>query len=128
MSDESLGRIIAVAKMRNEKPFAISPSAITAYGIELHTRHGNVFEMIQMLSFAEECAKLDVAPSVKSAFYDSNSCTCNFELNGSPDFETKDLILLCALKEIVQFEWDGTIHHGRGCECECCQERDDDDE
>lgn len=52
---------------------------IVAHGIELSSRYDKVFELFEMLRFAEICHKERISHLVKSVNYDSKGCSVNIE-------------------------------------------------
>lgn len=84
--------------------------------IELVSRHGEAHDEKELEEFAQAIQRNNLHPFVLSAFYDSNSCCCQFTLAECVEEysplanEIEDV----ALKAIGQFEWFGYIEHGRG--------------
>ncbi len=97
-----------------EKSRQVSHGTVVAFGISLTTRHDKAGELVEMLNFATMVAQVGYEDLVTSVFYDSNSCTCNFELaDGLAHADQGALVILhCAKQTITQFEWDGSIFHG----------------
>lgn len=89
--------------------------------IDLVSRHGVASEEKELEEFAQAIQRNNLHPFVLSAFYDSNSCCCQFTLAECVE-EYSPLaneIMAVALGTIGQFEWFGYIEHGRGgCEDE----------
>jgi hypothetical protein len=87
----------------------------TAYGIVISSRHDSEGEIKEMVNFAEAIHQRSLAPYVRSLFYDSNSCCCNFELvdEVDPYGTIANELLEIALETIGQFEWFGQIQHGK---------------
>jgi len=87
----------------------------TTYGIVITSRHDSEIEIKEMVSFAEAAHQRSLAPYVRSLFYDSNSCCCNFELADEvePYGHISNELLQIALETIGQFEWFGQIQHGK---------------
>lgn len=84
--------------------------------IELVSRHSAAYEEKELEEFAQAIQRDNLHPFVLSAFYDSNSCSCQFTLAECVE-EYSPLaneILAVALETIGQFEWFGYIQHGRG--------------
>jgi hypothetical protein len=85
------------------------------YEIEISSRHDIESEITEMENFVAAAKQRSLAPYVRSLFYDSNSCCCNFEL--VDEVESYDPIanelLEIALETIGQFEWFGQIQHGK---------------
>ncbi|MBD2803486.1 hypothetical protein [Xenorhabdus szentirmaii] len=86
----------------------------TAFGIHLSSRHGIAYELAEMLLFAEGLEKKGLTRYVESIFYDSGSCTCNFEFTHDVEKYSKiaDQIELVAMEHISQFEIFDNICHG----------------
>ena len=99
----------------DEKSPQLSTGEIQAFGIDLQSRYARAGEMVEMLEFAELAATRGLHHLVASVFYDSNSCCCNFTLQGDvePLSDVDEAIRQCALETIGQFDWDGTVYHGR---------------
>ncbi|MDR2213070.1 MAG: hypothetical protein LBE21_05525 [Pseudomonadales bacterium] len=93
----------------------IDTSSMTALGINICSRHGKAKELAELLLFADAAAKANVHQLVERAFYDSNSCCCTFEFKSPLEYGSNNerTLLKIATKTIEQFEWFGTIHHGR---------------
>lgn len=84
--------------------------------IDLVSRHGIASEEKELEEFAQAIQDSNLHPFVLSAFYDSNSCCCQFTLAECLE-EFSPLtseIMAVALETIGQFEWFGYIEHGRG--------------
>lgn len=84
--------------------------------IDLVSRHGVESEEKELEEFAHAIQNNNLHPFVLSAFYDSNSCCCQFTLAECVE-EFSPLaneIEAVALATIGQFEWFGCIQHGRG--------------
>lgn len=84
--------------------------------IDLVSRHGVESEENELEEFASAIQESNLHPFVLSAFYDSNSCCCQFALPECVE-EFSPLaneIEAVALATIGQFEWFGYIQHGRG--------------
>jgi hypothetical protein len=118
-SDESFRRSLDaathVSRALSEKGHEVSMPGMTAFGIEISTRYGKAHELRELIHFTELVAKAGAAFAVKSAFYDSNSCCCEFELlpNLAREPELAASILDCAMASISQFLWiDGAVRHG----------------
>ena len=93
---------------------AVSESAMTVNGISICTRHGRATELAEMLNFCVMAARRGLNNKVISLFYDTNSCSCSFELDASiNEYDDVDTALLdIAVQTIGQFEWHGYVHHG----------------
>lgn len=89
--------------------------AQTAYEIVILSRYGIEREIKEMDNFSEAADQRSLAPYVRSLFYDSNSCCCNFELADEvePYGHIANELLEIALETISQFEWFGQIQHGK---------------
>ncbi|MCY1263154.1 hypothetical protein D9M68_124230 [compost metagenome] len=99
----------------SEKGQEVSMSGMSVFGIEILTRYGKARELRELIHFAELVGKAGAAFAVKSAFYDSKSCCCEFELlpNLQHEPELAATLLECAMASISQFVWvDGAVRHG----------------
>jgi len=83
--------------------------------IEFVSRHNVESELREMEDFVQLAREERLAPYVVSLFYDSNSCCCSFELaNGVDEYgEIAAAIRDVARETIGQFEWFGTVDHGK---------------
>jgi len=99
----------------DEKASQLSIDNLTAFGISLQTRYAQAWEMVEMLEFAELVAERGCHHLVSSVFYDSNAQICAFTLadDADPLSESGETIRQCAIETLSQFEWDGTVYHGR---------------
>jgi hypothetical protein len=86
----------------------LETNEITAFGIQLVTRHANAYEMRELLAFAAACAQANVNMFVSKAFYDSGSGCCNFTLS-----RVLDEAGFTAKQTLSQFLWYGGVHHGQ---------------
>jgi len=84
--------------------------------INLTSRHCVESEEKELEDFAQAIQKNNLHPFVMEAFYDSNSCCCQFTLAECVEefSNLADEILAVAVKTIGQFEWFGHIEYGRG--------------
>jgi hypothetical protein len=84
--------------------------------INLTSRDCDTTEENQLEEFAQAIQYNNLHPFVLAAFYDSNSCCCQFTLTEcvGESSHLADEILVIALESISQFEWFGCIYHGRG--------------
>lgn len=98
-----------------EKSSQLSTGAIEAFGIDLLSRYARAGEIAEMLQFAELVAKQGHHSVVVSVFYDSNACLCTFTLVDGLDplSNVGEAIKQCAIETISQFDWDGSVYHGR---------------
>lgn len=98
----------------DDKVAQVNVSAVTAFDVELFSRHSNARELSEMLAFANLAARRRLQHHVKSVFYDTNSNCCSFTFNSrirEGDAIEQDL-LEAATETISQFEWFGVVHHG----------------
>ena len=86
--------------------------------IDLVSRHGVESEENELEEFAKAIQDNNLHPFVLSAFYDSNSCCCRFTFAECVEefSPLADEIMAVALETIGQFEWFGSVYHGRGTE------------
>jgi hypothetical protein len=94
----------------------LETNEITAFGIQLVTRHANAYEMRELLAFAAACAQANVNMFVSKAFYDSGSGCCSFTLSivlEEAGFTPKQAIFNAAQQTLSQFLWYGGVHHGQ---------------
>lgn len=99
-----------------DKGRQVVPDTITAFGIHLSSRHGKVYEVIDMLGFATEAAKGALAHYVRAVNYDSNACVCSFELDKSvvKGSEIELELFRVAKSTIPHFYWfDEEYIHGK---------------
>lgn len=84
--------------------------------IDLASRHGVKSEESELEEFVQAVQVNNLHPFVLSAFYDSNSCCCQFTLAECvEEFSAlANEIEAIALETIGQFEWFGCIQLGRG--------------
>ena len=86
--------------------------------IDFVSRHSVESELREMENFVLMAREERLAPYVVSLFYDSNSCCCSFELaDGVDEYgEIAAAIRDVARETIGQFEWFGTVDHGKPLE------------
>ena len=76
----------------SEKGVQMQPESLTVFGIPISSRYGKVWEMMEMLGFAQVAASAGVAGYIASIFYDSKACLCTIELKEearhNPDVQT----------------------------------------
>jgi hypothetical protein len=116
MINEKISIIIKNTEAFQEKGRQVTPGNFEAFGIPISSRHAKAREIIELLSFAEAAARACVAHYVKSAFYDSKSSCCSFELDPAVHYGDEIEMELRAIgnQTLTQFDWFGTILHGRG--------------
>lgn len=96
-----------------EKSTQVVPEKLEAFGIQVFSRYGKAWELIEMLKASEEMAERQVHGYIASMFYDSKACICSFEFSDEePSPDTNEMILSCLLNHVSQFEWEGIVHHG----------------
>jgi hypothetical protein len=97
-----------------EKSRQVEPGDMTAFGIEISSRYGQVQELLEMLRFAELAALKKVSHYVKRAFYDSKANTCWLELD--PSVQDGDAVATAifeaATAALGVFDWFGCVQHG----------------
>ena len=96
-----------------EKSSQIEPCVLKAFGIEIFSRYGQSSELIQMMQFAEECAKRKVEHYVQKVFYDSKACMCSFELDDAvkEGDAVANAIHAAASETIGQYLWFDMVEH-----------------
>lgn len=103
-----------------EKHQQVEPPVLTAFGVEIESRHAQAEEIVQMINFARACAERKIAHYVKRAFYDSKAYLCTIELD--PAVKEGDTVansvLDAAAETIGQFDWFGVVQHGKPLEDE----------
>src|SRR5690606_17712676 len=99
----------------DEKARQSSIDSLEAFGISLLSRYARAGEMVEMLEFAELVAERGYHHLVSSVFYDSQACICSFTLadDADPLSDNGEAVRQCAIQTISQFDWDGTVYHGR---------------
>lgn len=96
-----------------EKSTQVTPEKLEAFGIEVFSRYGKAWELIEMLKAAEELAERELHGHITRMFYDSKAFICAFEVRDDElPPHTSELILSCLLNHISQFEWEEVVHHG----------------
>ena len=102
------------SRLQSVSPPVASDQHDPFYGINITSRHDHDGEMKQMINFVEAAHQRSLTPYVRSLFYDSNSCCCNFELADEVEQygPIANELLEIALETIGQFEWFGQIQHG----------------
>ena len=80
-----------------------------------YSRHDVVSEDRELKNFVRLVKEQSLNILVREAYYDSNSCCCNFELADGVEESSPEAgkILAIALETISQFEWFGFIQHGK---------------
>jgi len=97
----------------DEKEGQIAPSTLQAFGIEINSRYGKGYEIIEMINFAEKAAKCNICQYVKSIFYDTKANMCVFEFTQNLPTEINNELEQIALATIGQFTWDEVVRHGK---------------
>lgn len=95
-----------------EKSEQVAPGTLSAFGIKVQSRYGKAWELIEMLTLAQDLAEADLHTHIHEMFYDSKAFICSFELTDDLPKAINDRILNLALNRISQFEFDGIVHHG----------------
>ncbi|BCR05056.1 hypothetical protein DESUT3_21250 [Desulfuromonas versatilis] len=98
----------------DEKTGQVKPESFTAFDIAISSRYGKAYEIIEMLNFSQQISRKNMAHYVKSIFYDSKGCICNFELestviNGG---QISSQLLDIARNTISQFMWFDRVEVG----------------
>lgn len=87
-----------------EKTRQISVDEFEAFGIKISSRYKKNTEVVNMLQFAETLALLDLNDYVCGLFYDSQSNTCEIEIQNDPSPQILKKIHDFAAKYLPQFE------------------------
>ena len=97
-----------------EKSEQVAPGTLTAFGIKIWSRYGKAWELVEMLSLAQDLAEAGLHGHVREMFYDSKAYICSFELTGDLSNGVNERILNLALERLDQFEFDGVVYHRNG--------------
>lgn len=101
-----------------EKRAQCSESSMTAFGIQIQSRHAKAYELIEMLTFAKECAAAGLESFVRPVFYDSKACICTVEVIDDAPADVGQRVMQIANACITQVDWYGDVLHRDGCEFE----------
>lgn len=87
---------------------------IIVYGIELTSRYEKLYELKEMIAFAEIAYDTGVAKYIKEVFYDTKACVASFtfhcgEINCHDPIY--DRVLFAASHSLSQFELDGCVYN-----------------
>lgn len=98
----------------DEKSEQVTPDTLEAFGIKIQSRYGRARELREGLLFAEDLAEKGLHGFVLEVFFDSKADICSFSLGETDLFpQISQGILDCALEHISQFDWEGTVYHGK---------------
>jgi hypothetical protein len=100
----------------HERAPQLDTASLSAFGIRLTSRLAQAQEMIELIGFAHACADAGVNLFVSEAFYDSRQGCCHFKLSSALQAAGESAaraVLAAAAATLSQFEWAGSIHHGR---------------
>lgn len=115
--DPNIAAAIAAATAFGEKGRQVSPSDVTAFGFSLRSRYGKSVELAELLRLAEGVAALGAAHFVRSAFYDSKTGLCSFELSDgaiSNGLMAESLATSIRMPRLTRAPTDGSsAMHGR---------------
>lgn len=79
--DDQISALIKNAETYSEKGNQLTPSALSALGIQIESRYGKISEMIDMLRFVELAASRAIAHYVTRISFDSKHGSCSFVLS-----------------------------------------------
>jgi hypothetical protein len=99
----------------NEKSIQVKHTgSMSSFGIELSSRYGKAWEIVEILNFTIEVAQKDLQTYVESIFYDSNANLCTFEFSKDLEQYSDEAVSIqdCAKKTIAQFEMFGHVGLG----------------
>jgi hypothetical protein len=85
---------------------------MTCLGVHVSSRHGLIWEIIELMNFAKDLYAQEVDDIVKGVFYDSVSNTANIGWICDPerlDPEAVEKVIDIAKDNLTQFEHKGTI-------------------
>ena len=104
---EKLTALVQNATKFSDKAHQIQPSQFSAFGIEIGSRYGKCYEIIQMLQFAQAAAGASVAHYVKGVDYDSKASICAFVLDDAvvKGAEVERALFAIAKATISHFYW-----------------------
>jgi hypothetical protein len=96
----------------SEKAHQVLPDTVTAFDIEISSRYGKAWELVELLNFAQLAAEKGVAQYVKKVFYNSQCSLCSFELDSrvSEGDSVAEAIFEAATETITSFDWFGEYH------------------
>ena len=84
--------------------------------VVIESRGGHDEEMKEMRNFVAELQKSSSDQNVERVFYDSKSACCSIHFSiheDDIDPAEKNLIFFAAKEHISQFDWDGSVYHGK---------------
>lgn len=92
------------------------PTTKSGRFVSIESRHSDPHEIKELEEFVAAAAEDDLDFFVERIYYDSKSCTCYFEfrMGLQEDEEAAHQLRKIARATISQFEWFGSIDHGRG--------------
>jgi hypothetical protein len=96
----------------DERTHQVQPSEFSSFGINITSRYGQAWELVELLNFTQELAEKKLHSFIDGIFYDSKADICTFSVSKTLPKGISDAILKCALLHISQFEWEGIVHHG----------------
>jgi hypothetical protein len=102
----------AASFMMNMTPQLSSFDAM-AHGISLHTSEGIVDEMIEMMVFSNQAARVGVSCLVKHVDYDSNQGVATITLKCKIDQEATDVLKDLANRLFSLYRWENGFMGGR---------------
>jgi len=113
--DEVIRAITRLCQPDFEWTVSEQQSVALAHKILIESRKDDPIELEEMANFVERAEKKFFAPCIHSLFYDSKHCCCYFKLSDKvSQFDTVgQQIFELALETIGQFDWFGSVYHGK---------------
>lgn len=92
----------------------ITPEKLVVLDVEIWSRHGYLYEMLEMINFVKYLNEDNITKHVKTVFYDSKVSICYFDLDEKveQDQALANRVLFAAKNTISQFNWFDCIDHG----------------
>lgn len=105
-------------KSKDGRPLNLPELNNRVHGISICSRRNKEDQIIEMVNFCEMAYDNDLSHLVESLLYCSNSDTCSFEFSNHFNRHGEDAHTLRAVarETITQFDWLGTIDHGKSDE------------
>ena len=112
-----------------EKSTQVEPGAMSAFGIQIHSRYSQAYELVEMLKFAHAAASTGLAHYVTEVFYDSKAsmCSVTFAPIVQEDDAVWNQIFAIAKTHISHLYWHDNqmYYHDEEPDCEEAAHLDD---